>query len=143
MLALPTAIYFGPNPTMHTNSIDYIPPSGPRTQSEQILSFFSDFSYTSTYFPYCPTKSTSNSASECGKLHRRAVPRWWKGAAFKLNVKQLAHSNHCFMLEKVVSQLVGICCNCYTFVQCPCPCPSRKCNLSQLIACKVCRGDYS
>ena len=59
------------------------------------------------------------------------------------NVKQLAHSNHCLMLKKVVSQLVGICCNSYTFVQCPCPCPSRKCNLSQLIACKVCRGGYS
>ena len=68
---------------------------------------YSDFPSSSAYFSYCPTKSTSNSASECGKLHRRAVPRWWKGAAFKLNVKQLAHSNHCFMLEKVVSQLVA------------------------------------
>ena len=46
---------------------------------------FSDSPYSSTYFSYCPRKSTSNSASESAILHGRAVPRWsqcqvWKAA---------------------------------------------------------------
>ena len=39
------------------------------------LSIFSDPPYSSTYFSYCPSKSTSNSASECAILHGHAVPR--------------------------------------------------------------------